>query len=198
MNNRIDSIFNKLNKKTFNNIVPTYNIPNKKISKSSVHKKIIVIDPLTLQPISSLKSPISKGNFMKFKVTPYPFDLKIKKITSLIKKKKSKSPQLPKLPLSLTKNSKLLKKPCKSGYKRNQITGRCNKIKVVRTIKVCPEGKILKKGRCVKTPENKLKDDKKREEKLWLKHQIQLLNNLKEIAKLKKDKKEFNLMKKLL
>lgn len=143
-------------------------------SESKSVRKIIIIDPLTLQPIRASQSLPSKGYFKKFSPK-----IKIKEKERL-------------------RDSKLQKLgPCAPGKIRNSITGKCRTIKLKKVTKVCPDNKILKNGRCVRTPEDKIIADKKRLSKLWLKQQFRLLKNIKDNELNKKDMKQLNIIKKL-
>jgi hypothetical protein len=97
----------------------------------SVNKRdIVVVDPITLQPIITKKSLPSEGAYKKL-------NMAILKIESLVKKSSS----APKL---------FNKKVCSPGKVRSILTGKCIKEKPK---KVCPKGKIMNPltGRCVKT-----------------------------------------------
>ena len=107
----------------------------------SVNKRgIIVVDPLTLEPISSKRSIPSEGNYKKLNNS-------ILKIESLVKKD---------IPVLFNK------KVCSPGKVKSILTGRCVKEKPK---KVCPKGKIINPltGRCVKakTSSKKVKTLKK-------------------------------------
>ncbi len=97
---------------------------------SNTKSHIIVVDPITLQPIVSKASLPSEGYYKKFgKKTPI-------KIESMNKKDAS----IPKL---------FNKKVCSPGKVKSVLTGRCIKEK---SVKVCPPGKVRNPftGRCVK------------------------------------------------
>lgn len=171
MSKLIDSLFKNFKKSLLVTKPKKINI---KFSKTPSIRKVIIIDPLTLQPIRGSMSLPSKGHFKKF-------------IPAIQKHTKPR-----------IRESKLKRLPkCPEGKIRNSITGKCRKIKLKKTTKVCPENKILKRGRCVRTLEDKLIADKKRLSKLWLKHQFKLVKQIKEDALLKKEKKEWNLIKKI-
>jgi len=144
------------------------------MSSTKSVRKIIIIDPLTLQPIKASQSLPSKGYFKKF------------------------SPNFKARQVNRLRDSKLKKLgPCAPGKIRNSITGKCRNIKLKKITKICPDNKILKNGRCIRTLEDKLIADKKRLSKLWLKQQFKLIKNLKEYALYKKEKKEWNLIKEI-
>lgn len=164
----------KLVKSLFKNIKDSIKIPHFPKKSESKHK-IIVVDPLTLQKVSSNASLPSKNTFIQFKP-------KIVK-TKVIKPK--------------IRSSVLVKMgPCKPGFYRHNITGKCRRIKQKLT-KVCPENRILKNGRCIRKPEDKIRYEKMRLEKLWNKHQFQLLKQIRENDQLKKQRKENRLIKKI-
>ena len=140
----------------------------------NTERKVVVIDPLTLQPIRASQSLPSKGVFTKF------------------------SPKFKAHQKNRLRESYLLKLgECAPGKIRNSITGKCRTIKLKKTTKICPEGKILKNGRCVKTLENKLIADKARLDRLWLRQQMKLMKNINEAELNKKDLKQLNIVKKL-
>ena len=95
-------------------------------ARSPMRRQIIVVDPITLQPIKSTVSLKSQGNY--------------KKLNS-IKILSSEKKPLPKL---------FNKKECSPGKIKSVLTGKC--IRDPKLKRSCPIGKVVnpKTGRCIK------------------------------------------------
>lgn len=104
-------------------------------------RKIIVVDPIGLQPIITTNSLSSKGNYKKYSVNS-DTTLLIKKINVTPLKTLKES-------IKNTKkvNPELLKKPCPEGKIRNVKSGRCIKkpVPIKKVLKKQPINKELKK-----------------------------------------------------
>lgn len=113
------------------------------VSRQTPKRKIIIVDPLTLQRISAVKSKKSSGNYNNInkKIVKVKKDTPYLKDDLFVKKPKAK-------------------KSCPEGKVLNPKTNRCVKIPVKKpkAKKSCPEGKVLnpKTNRCVKIPMKKI------------------------------------------
>lgn len=134
----VNNIYYDLEKEYSNDTgVKQFESFTRRLKEKDNRRKIIVVDPVGLQPITTTNSLSSKGNYKKYTVnSDTTFLIKKINVTPL----KTLKETIKKIKNTKKVNPELLKKPCPEGKIRNVKTGRCINKPVP-----LPKKKVLKK-----------------------------------------------------